>query len=196
MSEKLTTASLQELIEQVLKNKDNEGLWWMPISALFGDLSPYENLRDIIREIILQTEFADMYQKDAIGGTIAFQTACLQAKHFGTKDICDHLKSELLKMVRSFEKESPEEHADNSENSILKRDRFQTVIESAANISIAAGQQSQEMITHFVEILSQVIEIWKDDISDIESMVQRFCKELPVSQAKAFWPLLIRLRAE
>ncbi len=196
MSEKLTTASLQELIEQVLKNKDNEGLWWMPISALFGDLSPYENLRDTIREIILQTEFADMYQKDAIGGTIAFQTACLQAKHFGTKDICDHLKSELLKMVRSFEKESPEEHADNSENSILKRDRFQTVIESAANISIAAGQQSQEMITHFVEILSQVIEIWKDDISDIESMVQRFCKELPVSQAKAFWPLLIRLRAE
>ncbi len=196
MSEKLTTASLQELIEQVFKDKDNEGLWWMPISALFGDLPPYENLRDTIRETILKTEFADMYQKDAIGGNIAFQTACLQAKHFGTKDICDHLKSELLKMAKSFEKESPEEQADNSENSILERDSFQTVIESAANISIAAGQQSQEMIAYFVEILSQIIEIWKDDISDIESMVQRFCKELPVSQAKAFWPLLIRLRAE
>ena len=196
MSDKLTTASLQEQTEQVLKNKDMEWFWWTHISALFSDLSPYAEERERIREIILETEFADLYRKDAISGNIAFQTACLQAKHYGTKDICDHLKSELLKIVKYIKKESTEGHTNNSEKPMPKRDSFQTVIESAANISIASGQQSQEMITHFVEILSQVIEIWKDDISDIESMVQRFCKELPVSQAKAFWPLLIRLRAE
>ena len=196
MSDKLTTASLQEQTEQVLKNKDMEWFWWTHISALFSDLSPYAEERDRIRKIILKTEFADLYQKDALSGNIAFQTACLQAKHYGTKDICDHLKSELLKIVKYIKKESTEGHTNNSEKPMPKRDSFQTVIESAANISIASGQQSQEMITHFVEILSQVIEIWKDDISDIESMVQRFCKELPVSQAKAFWPLLIRLRAE
>ena len=173
-----------------------EWFWWTHISALFSDLPPYAEERDRIRKIILETEFADMYQKDALSGNITFQTACLQAKHYGTKDICDHLKSELLKIVEYIKKESTEGHTNNSENPMLKRDSFQTVIESAANISIASGQQSQEMITHFVEILSQVIEIWNDHISDIESMVQRFCKELPVSQAKAFWPLLIRLRAE
>ena len=196
MSDKLTTASLQEQTEQVLGNKDMEWFWWTHISALFSDLPPYAEERDRIRKIILETEFADLYQKDALSGNIAFQTACLQAKHYGTKDICDHLKSELLKIVEYLEKESTEGHTDNSENSILKRDSFRTVVESAANISIAAGQQSQEMIAYFVEILSQVIEIWKDNTSNIEFMVQRFCKELPVSQAKAFWPLLIRLRAE
>ena len=196
MSDKLTTASLQEQTEQVLGNKDMEWFWWTHISALFSDLPPYAEERDRIRKIILETEFADLYQKDALSGNIAFQTACLQAKHYGTKDICDHLKSELLKIVEYTKKESTEGHTDNSENPMPERDSFQTVIESAANISIASGQQSQEMITHFVEILSQVIEIWNDHISDIESMVQRFCKELPVSQAKAFWPLLIRLRAE
>ena len=196
MSDELTTASLQEQTEQVLGNKDMEWFWWTHISALFSDLPPYAEERDRIREIILETEFADLYQKDALSGNIAFQTACLQAKHFGTKDICDYLKSELLKIVEYLEKESTEGHTDNSDNSIPKRDSFQTVIESVANISIASGQQSQEMIAYFVEILSQVIEIWKDSTSNIEFMVQRFCKELPVSQAKAFWPLLIRLRAE
>ena len=196
MSDKLTTASLQEQTEQVLGNKDMEWFWWTHISALFSDLPPYAEERDRIREIILETEFADLYQKDALSGNIAFQTACLQAKHFGTKDICDYLKSELLKIVEYLEKESTEGHTDNSDNSMPKRDSFQTVIESAANISIASGQQSQEMIAYFVEILSQVIEIWKDSTSNIEFIVRRFCKELPVSQAKAFWPLLIRLRAE
>ena len=137
-----------------------------------------------------------MYQKDANDGHVALNTATLQAKHVGTKDISNHLKSELLKIVEYLEKESTEEHTNNSDNSMSKRVRLLTVFDTAVDISIAAGLQSQETITHFVEILSQIIEIWKDNIPDLEFMVRRFCKELPVSQAKAFWPLLIRLRAE
>ena len=137
-----------------------------------------------------------MYQKDVNGGHVALNTATLQAKHVGTKDISNHLKSELLKIVEYLEKESTEGHTNNSDNSMSKRVRLLTVFDTAVDISIAAGLQSQETITHFVEILSQIIEIWKDNIPDLEFMVQRFCKELPVSQAKAFWPLLIRLRAE
>ena len=199
MGARLTTASLQGMTAQAvegLKEKDDRWFWWLHIQAILGDLPPYENLRDTIGEIILKTEFADMYQKDANGGHVALNTAILQAKQVGTKDISNHLKSELLKIVEYLEKESPEEPTDNSDDSMSKRVRLLTVFDAAVDISIAAGLQSQETITHFVEILSQIIEIWKDNIPDLEFMVRRFCKELPVSQAKAFWPLLIRLRAE
>ena len=199
MGAKLTTDSLQGMTAQAvegLKEKDDRWPWWLHIQAILGDLPPYENLRDTIREIILKTEFADMYQKDVNGGHVALNTATLQAKHVGTKDISNHLKSELLKIVEYLEKESTEVHTNDSENSMSKRVRLLTVFDTAVDISIAAGLQSQETITHFVEILSQIIETWKDNIPDLEFMVQRFCKELPVSQAKAFWPLLIRLRAE
>ena len=195
----LTTVSLQTITAGVverLRQKDNDWSPWVYIQAILGDLPPYENLRDTIGEIILKTEFADMYQKDVNGGHVALNTATLQAKHVGTKDISNHLKSELLKIVEYLEKESTEGHINNSDNSMSKRVRLLTVFDTAVDISIAAGLQSQETITHFVEILSQIIEIWKDNIPDLQFMVQRFCKELPVSQAKAFWPLLIRLRAE
>ncbi len=199
MATQLTTASLQKITAAAverLRQKDNEWSPWVYIQAILGDLPPYENFRDTIREIILQTEFADMYQKDANGGHVALNAAILQAKQVGTKDISNHLKSELLKIVEYLEKESPEGPTDNSENAMLKRERLLTAFDAAVDISIAAGLQSQETITHFVEILSQIIEIWKDNIPNLEFMVRRFCKELPVSQAKAFWPLLIRLRAE
>ncbi len=199
MASQLTTVSLQTMTAGVverLRQKDNDWSPWVYIQAILGDLPPYENLRDTIGEIILQTEFADMYQKDANGGHVALNTAILQAKQVGTKDISNHLKSELLKIVEYLEKESAEEPTNNIENAMLKRERLLTAFDAAVDISIAAGPQSQETITHFVEILSQIIEIWKDNIPDLEFMVRRFCKELPVSQAKAFWPLLIRLRAE
>ena len=63
-----------------------------------------------------------MYQKDANGGHVALNTAILQAKQVGTKDISNHLKSELLKIVEYLEKESSEEPTDNSENAMLKRE--------------------------------------------------------------------------
>ena len=195
---KLTTTSLQELTEQVLEGlmkKENEQINWIWIHAILGDLPPYEKIIDRIRKIILKTGFADLYHKDANSGNIAFQTACLQSKHIGNKDICDHLRSELLKIVEHLESESTHNRTD-KEHSMSKRDTLIAVSESVINISIASGPQPQDRIIYLVEILNQIIEIWKDSIPEIESMVRRFCIELPASQSKEFWPLLIRLRAE
>ena len=195
---KLTTTSLQELTEQVLEGlmkKENEQINWIWIHAILGDLPPYEKIIDRIRKIILKTGFADLYHKDANSGNIAFQTACLQSKHIGNKDICDHLRSELLKIVEHLESESTHNRTD-KEHSMSKRDTLIAVSELVINISIASGPQPQDRIIYLVEILNQIIEIWKDSIPEIESMVRRFCIELPASQSKEFWPLLIRLRAE
>ena len=195
---RLTTNSLQELMEQALeglKKKDNERLHWTWIHSILGDLYPYEKIIDRLREIILKTGFADLYYKDETCGIIAFQTACLQAKHIGNKITCDHLRSELFKIVEYLEDESTKSYV-NSENSISKRNHLVALSESALNISFASGQKSQDRISYLIEILSQIIEIWKDSVPGVEFMVRRFCNDLPFSQSKEFWPLLIRLRAE
>ena len=194
IAETLTTTSLQQLMKQTLdglEKKDNKRLHWTWLHSILGDLRPYEKITDRLRDIILNTGFADLYHEDAVCGIVAFQTACLQSRHIGNKTICDHLRLELLKIAKYLA-----ESTEDSDPSISKRNHLVTLSESALNLSIASGQQSQDSITYLIEILSQIIEIWKDSVPYIESIVRRFYIELPASQSKEFWPLLIRLRAE
>ena len=73
------------------------------------------------------------------------------------------------------------------------RDISLILLESAFNVSTAT-QQNQNVIAEFVDLLTQLVEILNVMKPVIKPIVQRFCEELPISQAKQFWMLLLRLR--
>jgi hypothetical protein len=66
------------------------------------------------------------------------------------------------------------------------------LLESVLKVSLSA----QDPVSEFVALLTQIVEIWQMIIPTYKPVIQRFCEELPLSQAGKFWPLLVRLRAE
>lgn len=66
------------------------------------------------------------------------------------------------------------------------------MIQVALYISKAV-RPSRDVITEFVELITQLLEAWNTMKSQYTPIIQRLCEELPIAQAQQFWPLLLCL---
>ena len=82
---------------------------------------------------------------------------------------------------------------DSSENSA--RELSLLLAEWALNISLAA-RESQNVISDFVEMLTQMLDIWPPMGSVIKPVIQSLYEELPITQSQSFLTLYLRLRAD
>lgn len=188
-------SSTENAVDALVKEEDNFDAW-MRLYAVLGGLPPYENLVDRIRTIIQKTDYVNLFKKNPDLARIAIHTASLQIINLRDNDIRCNLKNQLVDIAKYLAKQNTDKvdlSAISKEDLDKLRDISLILLESAFNVSTAT-QQNQNVIAEFVDLLTQLVEILNVMKPVIKPIVQRFCEELPISQAKQFWMLLLRLR--
>lgn len=188
-------SSTENAVEALIKEEDNFDSW-MQLYAVLGGLPPYKNLVDRLRTIIQKTDYVNLFKKNPDLAGIAIHTASLQLINLCDNDIRCNLKNQLVNIAKYLAKQNTDiANSNNVSKEDFKKlkDTCLILLESAFNISTAT-QQNQNVITEFVDLLTQLVEILNVMKPVIKPIVQRFCEELPISQAKQFWMLLLRLR--
>ncbi len=195
---KLTHSALEELAEAALDELANlrtestvrtKSTAWAQLYMVLGDFSPYGKLKDRVAEAIRSTDFGALIREDVTLGLSAIRVACLQAHHLGYEAIRSHLKADVLKLAERL--------ADQNGDEALFREltEVRLLIESALHLAVAAAPPTN-VFAELTEVLAQLTKAWRSTAMVCEGVVQRLVEELPVTQGRHFWPLLIRLRAE
>jgi hypothetical protein len=68
-------------------------------------------------------------------------------------------------------------------------------VDGALALAFAASSP-QNVHSKFAALVDRLVSVWPSTASLFKLTALRLCEELPVSQNKHYWPLLIRLRAE
>jgi hypothetical protein len=191
--------SLQALAEEALeKIGEDEGyvLGWIWLYAVFGDLPSPDNLSARLASLIRQTDFVGLFRKSIEAGCLGMLMASLQAVHFNDQKLRLHLRDQLIQSAQLFARW---EHGDEECSAIDKHNfgshNLSTLVETSLNIALAT-QPSEETVTDFADIIKNLVGIWPSLATVYMPIVQAFSEGLSISQAKHFWPVLIRLRAE
>lgn len=179
-----TPSFLEEALNKLAETSDDLSAW-LQLFVVFGNLPANENFVDRLKAIILQTDFTKLLEQDVLRGNFVMHMTSLQISHFQHEKSRLYLKEQFLNNVKFIEKGLAQ----------TKEILLSSLIESAFNISIAI-QPADKAVAEFVELVTQLIETCHSLIPMCKPIIQRFCEELPVSQAQQFWPLLVRLRTE
>lgn len=181
-----------------LEKADNVLASWLRFHAVVGDLPPYEDIVAQFKTIIRKTNFIDLYKTDVYSANIVLVTASQQLINFSDQDLRCFIKDQLLRTIELFSEWDNENISENNSNEprdYHSQDTWIVLLETMLNISLAA-KSTENVASEFKDLLSLVVDRWHSKIPEVRNIVQRFCEELPISQAKQFWPLLVRLRAE
>jgi len=122
------------------------------------------------------------------------QTACLQIFNLKNEELRIYLKNQLAAITKLVaDKKLETASGDSFENS--GRELSLLLAEWALNISLAA-RENQSVISDFVEMLIQILDIWPSMTSAIKPIIQSLYGDLPITQSQRFLTLYIRLRAD
>jgi tetratricopeptide (TPR) repeat protein len=196
-SENLAESSLRKIAENALTKLAttyDDFSSWMLLESVLGDFPPHKNMEEMVKSVILRSDFSTIFQKSPRNGALAMMTASKQSLNLKDKDLAGHLKDDLAKIIGFLSREGLQSSADNTGGGVSNEieEAGLLLLESILNLSLGA----QDPVREFVELISQILENWRPIIPTYRPAIQRFCEELPVNQAGQFWPLLVRLRAE
>ena len=193
----LTQSSLRKIAENALNKLAvtcEDFSAWMLLQAVLGDLPPHSDIADLFKTVIRRTDFTAIFKKDSRYGVLAMLTVSQQVLNFRDEDLRQHLKDELTKiagfLAQETSKGGPTGLSEKTSNKLKETGLI--LLESVLKVSLSV----QDPVSEFVALLTQIVEIWQMIIPTYKPVIQRFCEELPLSQAGKFWPLLVRLRAE
>ena len=194
---RLSTDSLTELTEKILEElirmKGESGAWAY-LYAVISGLPLQEKYTKDLERVIKETNFVTLFDKDITSGKLAMQTACLQIFNLKNEELRIYLKNQLAAITKLVaDKKLETASGDSVENSA--RELSLLLAEWALNISLAA-REHQSVISDFVEMLTQMLDIWPPMASVIKPVIQSLYEELPITQSHPFLTLYVRLRAD
>ncbi len=184
--------SFRDPLVNALDKIDVEGeeyLVWLYIQVLLGELPPYPEAVQKLTQTVLLTDFVALTKRRPQDGLLALHAASVQTRHLISEKAKQHVKAHLISVCRHLASEYDERGERNPETALSM------LSESVFNI--CAGETEEEgVLTEVERLLTRMVDGWPALAANLRPVVQRFCEEMPPSQAKHFWPLLIRLRAE
>ncbi|MCQ3974872.1 MAG: hypothetical protein DPW09_15635 [Anaerolineae bacterium] len=199
-AEIFTRSSLRALAEQTadtLTKDSYNSLAWAWVEVLLGDLPPREDLATRLKTVIDQTDVVALVKENVDLGCLAMLVASQQAIHLEDEALRQRLKDELVQIfsvLAEVDLVEMEVQAENGEGSNAAQLLYLRLFESTLNLSIAA---QTEPVTEFSDIMMHLAEAWPAMAPTmLKPIIQRLCEELPISQAKYLWPVLVRLRAK
>ncbi|MBA2712652.1 MAG: hypothetical protein H0U55_03735, partial [Rubrobacteraceae bacterium] len=191
--------ALKSLVENKLADlgePDQEHLVWASIHAVIGDLPPYEDLVDRLVEAVRQTDFVDLMRSNAQTGLLALHTAAQLAPNVGDEALRSRLKGQLVGVARMLgEADSGPDGGRTRVEELMERPELSPLLDGALALAVAADS-SERVHSEFAALIGELVSVWPSTVTLFKLTVLRLCEELPVSQSKHYWPLLIRLRAE
>jgi hypothetical protein len=193
--------SLKEAVEQSIQTLSIDKYStssWIQLYAILGDVPLYEGIASRINELMIQTDMTKLFEKDVRCGFFAMQLAGQQVVKTQDDRLRKYMKEQIVKVAIHYASKNSEDKGDsNTDNDNL---RFPNNVASYlldASLNISVREQPLESVAdEFVNLLTTLVNTWRPMVDVAKPIVQRLCEELPISQAKHFWPLLIRLRAE
>lgn len=190
--------ALKSLVEDKLANRgdpEQEHLFWASIYAVIGDLPPYDELASRLEEAIQQTDFVDLAQSNTQTGMIALHAASQLKLNVGNEDLRGYLKEQLVSVTGLLAELDSSSDGRTSAEALMEHAGLSTLMDTALAIAIATSPP-EEAHPEFASLIDQLVSVWPTTASLFKLVALRLCEELPVSQSKHYWPLLLRLRAE
>lgn len=190
--------ALKSLVEDKFANREEpeqEHLFWASIYAVIGDLPPYEELVSRLEEAIQQTDFVDLARSNTQTGMIALHTASQLKLNIGNEDLRCYLKEQLVSVTGLLAELDSSSDERTSVEALMEHAGLSTLMDTALAIAVATSP-SKEVHPKFASLINQLVSVWPSTASFFKLVALRLCEELPVSQSKHYWPLLLRLRAE
>lgn len=197
----LKSSSLENTTQEALNTlSKSKNIWlaWAFLTGILSDLPPYPSLSSRLKSLFNETDFVALFKENAMIGSSAILAASFQIGHLKDEKLREYLKEQLNGIAKFFANNGKgEAMLDANHNNWFSEPEEMGIflLEPALNISLAA-EKSDSIISEFIDILTKLVDSWPDMIPIVKRSVQRLCYELPISQAKHFWHLLVRLRAE
>ncbi len=197
---KTSQQSLKSLVEKALTSleADPTKLFpWLQLQAVLGDLPPYPDLTPGLKKVIQQADFGVLFQEDLRLGIFAANAASQQLANLNDEFTTSHFRSQLPKiaeLLREAATATANGHSEDSQSLMTDEVLRLHLLEWALNTA-RAEQSSEKVLSQFSDLVTLLTERWPGLVPTARIMVQRFCEELPISDAQYFWPLLVRLRA-
>ncbi|QIN84408.1 hypothetical protein GBA63_18505 [Rubrobacter tropicus] len=187
--------ALRSLVKEKLDRRggpEQEHLMWASIHAVIGDLPPYEDLVAPLDEAVRQTDFVVLTRKNVQTGILAVHTASQLSLNLGDEGWRSRLKEQLVGIGALFaESDSGAGSEQASVQAFTGNVNFSALVDAALAVC-SPGDVHPE----FAALVDRLAGAWPATTPFFRLTVLRLCEELPVSQAKNYWPLLVRLRAE
>ena len=184
--------SFRDLLVNALNRTGVEGeeyLVWLYVQVLLGELPPYPAAAQELTQTVLATDFVALTERRPQDGLLALHAASLQMRHLINEEARQHVKAQLISVCRHLASEYDERGERNPETAL-------SMLSESVFSMCACETEEEGVLTEAERLLTQMVDEWPALAANLRPVVQRFCEEMPPSQAKHFWPLLIRLRAE
>ena len=178
------------------KNKNDLASWAL-IMAILSDLAPDHHQSEALKKIIAETDFTKKFNYD-LQSLLPLQAASLQLIHLRDTELYNHLADQLVELSELLYRkwEISLSKATDQDKEVLDLDLVSPIlIETAIHLSVGA-QHSENAIYEFSTLLKRIFEACPIIMPICRHFVQRLCEELPLLQARYFWPLLVRIRTE
>lgn len=195
-------ASLRDATKQALARLQVDSMdhsAWGELYAVLGDLPAYESLSTELTKLLLTSDFVNLCDEKPQWGILALQFASLQSASIGSKKLKERLKSQLIGaagVLQSMDAGGlmPQHTGTAVEGRIQEVQAV--LIEAGANIStIGTEYQPKHAVAEFGSILVKLVDNWPAMRDIAKLVVERLIDELPPSDGKSLWSLLLRFRA-
>jgi hypothetical protein len=199
-SRSLESSTLTEIVEQALERlavESDQSFDWGLIYSIIGDLPTSQQIAEQLKKAIQLTDFIELFKNDPLYGGLALKAASSQVRNlFDREGLIVRMKKQLVEVARLNESKMLEEpnifKQENDLNGPLKISEI--LLESALNLSLIK-ESTGSVADEFAGIVTQLVDAGSSLSNKYHPAIQRLCEELPLSEAKYLWPLLIRLRA-
>ena len=185
----LSEDSLIDLVTnsmQGLREGGNPALWLF-VYGVLGDLPLKEAQIELLRNLILETDYRTVFEADASTGRIAIQTSAVQAMYLRSEEVTQHLEAETLRVADMLGSVANKDEG--------WRNAVVVLLEVSCNLAMARSREIGEIVKEFIRLWSALLDRIPEMADLTRDIGLRFYEELPVPHAQEFALLLTRLRA-
>ncbi|OGI06918.1 MAG: hypothetical protein A2Y40_10235 [Candidatus Margulisbacteria bacterium GWF2_35_9] len=178
-------SAAKESIEKLMSNFKDDSAWLL-LASVTGGCPIYEPLRNDIKQLFNSINISELLDKEgsrAIFHLLQFLNA--QLLTVADKSLGEYLEKQLAELLKYL-------NSKGKKTDIISL----ACAELALNLSIVYGNIGEgNSEAKFVQIIDNFLDIWMKLLPGLPWTIKRMYFESSISNSKAFWPLLMKLRA-
>lgn len=196
IAQELTSANLVSFASGALSDIERNLLdlnGWVRLHVVFGDQPLPPELAERFVSAVDRIDLPQMFRSDPDSASFALLFVTQQVVHLKNESIKSQTEKQLIEVAKCFANGICTAIDDGSEMSKLARPDM-TIIQAAQNLSVMVdGLDSR--LQDFSRIVLTLADAWPTLLMSAKPIFDRLVEELPIAQAKYFWPIVIRCRA-
>lgn len=190
-------AAVLETIARVRAERDDVNLW-LTLHAILGDLPPTEAARGPLSDAWREVDLAELFRRDDAVGLLAVQTISTQVNYVEDEALRARMAAQVVEVARMVAGRHGGVGAKLAANQEQLNLNYvaQVLFEACLGLAVVPGSTSRQVATEFAKLVAELCDACPTLVPVLRPMVERFCKEFPISLVEPLSQLLIRLRAK